>query len=84
MTAPNDSEFIFEQRYRNNVWRVQLCTFGGNVRVSFWPWFKDADGALQPCNPKYIRNGLQMPPERLWALGEAITAAKAEIDSSGA
>ena len=43
MTAPNDREFIFEQPYRNNVWRVQLCTFG-----------------------------------------EAITAAKAEIDSNGA
>ncbi len=84
MTFPVDKEFIFEQQFRGHIWRVQLCEYQGRDKVSIWPWYKAKDGQLHPSNPDHIRNGLQMPPERLWALGDAITVAKAEIESSGA
>jgi hypothetical protein len=84
MTEPHDSEFIFEQKCNGHFWRVRLCDFKGQDVVSIWPWFKDKQGNKYPCKAEYIKDGLRMPPERLWELGEAIAAAKAEIDSSGA
>ncbi len=83
MTFPFESKFIFEHSNKGHMWRVQLCNYNGNGKVSVWPWYEAQDG-LRPCKASFIRNGLQMPPERLWALGEAIMAAKAEIESSGA
>lgn len=84
MTDDKNDKFIFEQQFRGHMWRVQLCEYQGRDKVSIWPWYKAKDGVLYPSNPNHIRNGFQMPPERLWALGEAIVAAKAEIESSGA
>lgn len=84
MSTSKNSEFIFEQPHRSHVWRVQLCDFEGRTRASFWPWYRTTDGELMPCNANYIKSGLQMPPERLWALGEAIMEAKAGIESSNA
>ena len=65
------SDFIFEHRYRNQVWRVQVTTVHGNPTVSVWPWFTTAEGELRPGVARY-GGGFQMPLDRLADLRDAI------------
>lgn len=68
------NDFIFEHRYRNQVWRVQVTAVHGNPTVSVWPWFTNAEGELRPGLARY-GGGFQMPRERLVELRDAIDLA---------
>lgn len=67
------SEFIFQHRYRNNVWQVQVTEIRGTRVVSIWPWFTGKDGELHPGAARY-GGGFQMPFDRLVELRDAIDA----------
>jgi hypothetical protein len=68
------SEFIFEHRYRNQVWRVQVAEVHGKPTVSIWPWFTADNGELRPGAARY-GGGFQMPLDRLADLRDAIDEA---------
>jgi hypothetical protein len=66
--------FLFEHRYRHQVWRVQIATVNGKPTVSIWPWFNGKDGELHPGAARF-GGGFQMPFDRLVELRDAIDAA---------
>lgn len=68
------SDFIFEHRYRGQVWRVQMATVHGNQTVSIWPWFTSNEGDLRPGSSRY-GGGFQMPVSKLVELRDAINEA---------
>jgi hypothetical protein len=77
----NDPNFIFQYQYCGNLWRVQITEYEGRPKAVVMPWWHNRDGELCPSQRK---NALHMPLECLWELGEAIMAAKASNDASGA
>jgi hypothetical protein len=68
------SSFIFEHRYRHQLWRVQIAEVHGVPTVSDWPWFTGKDGELRPGAARF-GGGFQMPLDRLTELRDAITKA---------
>ncbi len=66
--------FLFEAKYRGNIWRFQILEYEGQARVSVWPWYEDGDGQLRPGTGKYGKGGFQFPIERLGELSESIGA----------
>jgi hypothetical protein len=81
MNANESSQIIFEHGYCGNQWRVQISNFNGRVQANVKPWWFNKEGELCPASR---HRSLHMPLERLWELGDAITAAKAEMDSETA
>lgn len=74
MSNPNHGEFLFEQDYCAQKWRVQVSTYQGKTKANIMPWWTNGDGIL--CPPKRDR-ALHMPIEQLYAMADAINAYRA-------
>jgi hypothetical protein len=71
---------LFEQEYRQHVWRLESVEWKGSQRLQVWPWYGDKQsGELRPCAARF-GGGFAIPVERL---PELITALSAIAPRSG-
>lgn len=72
LSVPNDSEFIYKKPYGGKLWQLQICTFNGELRASFMPWYDSGDGDYRP--DKFVKGGVQFSIEDVLSLCDAIIA----------
>ena len=77
------SDPIFENFYRDKLWRIGLSDFRGETRLSIWAHYRDRQsGDWRPCGGRGEANGCIVPVERLDELAEALTAMAEQLRSS--
>lgn len=60
----------YSTRFGGNVWRVEPNSYGGQNRVSIWPFYAAHDGSMKPG-----RGGLMIPLDEVEPLVAAILEA---------
>lgn len=80
MNAP-----VFESRYRDKLWRIELSEYGGKRRVSVWSHYQDsASGEWKPCGGKGNAPGFIVPSDRADELAETLAALAAQLRTKAA
>lgn len=65
---------IFENVYRDKLWRIGLSEYRGETRLSIWAHYQDRQsGDWRPCGGRGEANGCIVPVERLDELAKALS-----------
>lgn len=64
---------LFEQPYRNSVWRVVISQYRDKTFANLRRWYRDDEGGMKPT-----REGFTMPLDRLDDLANALAEWQAD------
>ena len=65
----SDNRILFEQRYRGDLWRLEIAFHKGSARGNWRKWFRDDEG-----NWRATKEGCTIPLERIPELAGSISA----------
>jgi len=76
---------IFESVYREKLWRIQLCDYGGQRRLSVWSHYRERQtGDWRPCGGKRESPGFFVEAENVDELAATLAAIAAELQAQAA